>query len=103
MQNGDIEFLGKLLNQSHLSLSKLYEVTGSELDFLAEVAQKYDACIGSRMMGGGFGGSTISIVKTAKIDEFKEYVLQKYESKTGYKAKCYDIDISDGITVKKIK
>lgn len=103
MQNGDMELLGKLLNQSHLSLSKLYEVTGKELDYLVEAAQSHYACIGSRMMGGGFGGSTISIVKTSEVDKFKEYVCNKYENEIGYKAKCYDIDISDGITVNRIR
>lgn len=103
MQNGDMELLGKLLNQSHLSLSKLYEVTGKELDYLVETAQSHYACIGSRMMGGGFGGSTISIVKTSEVDKFKEYVCNKYENEIGYKAKCYDIDISDGITVNRIR
>lgn len=103
MQNGETELLGKLLNQSHLSLSKLYEVTGKELDYLVETAQSHYACIGSRMMGGGFGGSTISIVKTSEVDKFKEYVCNKYENEIGYKAKCYDIDISDGITVNRIR
>lgn len=103
MQNGEMELLGKLLNQSHLSLSKLYEVTGKELDYLVETAQSHYACIGSRMMGGGFGGSTISIVKTSEFDKFKEYVCNKYENEIGYKAKCYDIDISDGITVNRIR
>lgn len=103
MQNGEMELLGKLLNQSHLSLSKLYEVTGKELDYLVETAQSHYACIGSRMMGGGFGGSTISIVKTSEVDKFKEYVCNKYENEIGYKAKCYDIDISDGITVNRIR
>ena len=103
MQNGEMELLGKLLNQSHLSLSKLYEVTGKELDYLVEAAQSHYACIGSRMMGGGFGGSTISIVKTSEVDKFKEYVCNKYENEIGYKAKCYDIDISDGITVNRIR
>ena len=54
-------------------------------------------------MGGGFGGSTISIVKTSEVDKFKEYVCNKYENEIGYKAKCYDIDISDGITVNRIR
>lgn len=103
MQNGEMELLGKLLNQSHLSLSKLYEVTGKELDYIVETAQSHYACIGSRMMGGGFGGSTISIVKTSEVDKFKEYVCNKYENEIGYKAKCYDIDISDGITVNRIR
>lgn len=103
MKVGYIEFLGKLLNKSHESLSKLYEVTGRELDALASAAQEHPACAGSRMTGAGFGGCTISLVKSDAVEDFKKYVCQKYESATGYKAKCYQADIADGITVEKLK
>lgn len=102
MKAGDMETLGKLLNESHSSLRYLYEVTGKELDALATAAQSHPACAGSRMTGGGFGGCTISIVKTEAVDDFKRYVLDKYERATGYKAACYDAEISDGITVTKL-
>lgn len=102
MKAGRIEELGALLNKSHESLSKLYEVTGKELDALAHAAQEYPACIGSRMTGAGFGGCTISLVKTEEKEAFKEYVLKKYEEATGYKAQCYEAEISDGITVEKL-
>ena len=99
MKVGNIEFLGKLLNKSHESLSRLYEVTGRELDALAHAAQSYPLCAGSRMTGGGFGGCTISLVKTNAAESFKKYVCEKYEAATGYLAECYSADISDGITV----
>ena len=102
MKAGRIEELGNLLNKSHESLSKLYEVTGKELDALAHAAQEYPACIGSRMTGAGFGGCTISLVKTEEKEAFKEYVLKKYEEATGYKAQPYEAEISDGITVEKL-
>ena len=95
--------MGKLLNKSHKSLSELYEVTGRELDILAYTAQKHPACIGSRMTGAGFGGCTISLVKTESAKAFEEHVCEHYERATGYKAKCYEADISDGITVEKLK
>ncbi len=98
----NMEFLGKLLNKSHESLSKLYEVTGRELDALAYAAQEHPACAGSRMTGGGFGGCTISLVKTAEVEDFKNVVLEKYERATGYRAGCYKADVSDGITVEKL-
>ena len=103
MRVGNVDFLGLLLNKSHESLSKLYEVTGRELDALASAAQEHPACVGSRMTGAGFGGCTISLVKTDAVEDFKNYVCQKYESATGYKAKCYQADIADGITVEKLK
>ena len=102
MKTGNMEFFGKLLNKSHESLSKLYEVTGRELDALAYAAQEHPACAGSRMTGGGFGGCTISLVKTAEVEDFKNVVLEKYERATGYRAECYKADVSDGITVEKL-
>ena len=102
MKAGNIEMLGKLLNASHLSLKEDFEVTGKELDALAFAAQNHYACVGSRMTGGGFGGCTISIVKTKHVEEFKNYVADTYYKQTGYTAEFYTTDISDGITVEKI-
>lgn len=102
MKVGDMLLLGKLLNRSHDSLSKLYEVTGRELDALAYAAQEHPVCAGSRMTGGGFGGCTISLVKTGSVEDFKKFVCDKYERATGYKAECYDTDVSDGIIVEKL-
>lgn len=102
MKSGDVEALGKLLNQSHSSLKDLYEVTGGELDALAFAAQAHPACLGSRMTGGGFGGCTVSIVRTQGVEDFKKYVCAEYNKKTGYNAECYHADISDGITVVKL-
>lgn len=103
LRGGDIVRLGALLNESHYSLKNLYETTGFEPDVLAETAQAHPACIGSRLTGGGFGGCTISLVKTECAEEFEEYLLKTYEQKTGYRAVCYHSDITDGITVKKIR
>ncbi len=99
MKAGDVQTLGKLLNASHASLRDLYEVTGAELDALAEAAQKHPACLGSRMTGGGFGGCTVSLVKADAVDDFKAFVCAEYKKQTGYDAECYDSDIADGITV----
>lgn len=96
---GNIELLGRLLNLSHASLKNLYETTGKEADALVEAAQSHPACIGSRLTGGGFGGSTISIVRREYVDEFCEYVFKRYEEATGYAAKFYNTLISDGIVV----
>ena len=103
LRGGDIVRLGALLNESHYSLKNLYETTGFEPDVLAETAQAHPACIGSRLTGGGFGGCTISLVKTECAEEFEEYLLKTYEQKTGYRAVCYHADITDGITVEKIR
>ena len=98
MRDGDIPELGALLNASHRSLKELYEVTGKELDALAEAAQAHSACVGSRMTGAGFGGCTISIVRKDGVDDFKAAVSRAYKKKIGYECKIYDAEISDGIT-----
>ncbi len=102
MKSGNIELLGKLLNQSHASLRDEYEVTGKELDVLAEAAQNFDGCLGSRMTGAGFGGCTISIVKKNKVAEFKKVVGEKYAREIGYDCSFYEAEIADGITIEKL-
>ena len=102
LKAGNMEMLGGLLNKSHASLRDNYEVTGREPDALVEAAQSQSCCIGSRLIGGGFGGCTISLVKTNSVDEFKEFTFNTYLKATGYKAEFYDTEISDGITVTKL-
>ena len=102
LSDGDILTLGQLLNQSHASLRDLFEVTGKEPDALVAAAQGHHACVGSRLTGGGFGGSTISIVKTEHVDDFKASVYSNYLKATGYKAKFYDAEISDGLKITKL-
>ena len=102
LKAGNMEMLGRLLNLSHKSLKIDYEVTGKEPDILVEAAQNHPACIGSRLIGGGFGGCTVSLVKTVGVDGFKDYVYDCYGKLTDFKAEFYDADIADGITVEKI-
>lgn len=92
----NLEEFGRLMNASHVSLRDDYEVTGIELDTLVEAAWKQDGVIGSRMTGAGFGGCTVSIVETDKIDAFIEQVGKEYQEKIGYKADFYVVDIGDG-------
>ena len=75
LKDGDLEHFGKLMRQSHESLRDDYDVTGVELDTLAEEAWKVPGVIGSRMTGGGFGGCTVSIVKDEAIEDFKKTVV----------------------------
>lgn len=102
LKAGNMEMLGGLLNRSHASLRDNYEVTGREPDALVEAAQSQSCCVGSRLIGGGFGGCTVSLVKTNCVDEFKEFTYNTYLKATGYKAEFYDTEISDGITVTKL-
>ena len=96
MQDHDLEKLGRLINASHVSLHFDYEVTGKELDTLAESAWKQDGCLCARMIGGGFGGSAIAIVKEDKAAEFMENVGKIYQETIGYAASFYEAKIVDG-------
>lgn len=99
---GDIEKLAELINRSHDSLSRLYEVAGKELDTLAYLAREQEGCLGARMIGAGFGGCTISIVEKDRAESFKASVGKNYEQKIGYAASFYDTSIEDGVIVKKL-
>ena len=96
LQQGNIEKFGELMTQSHISLRDDYEVTGPQLDALAEAAWKVDGVLGSRMTGGGFGGCTVSLVRDEAIPTFIEQVGAEYTKKTGLKADFYIAEIGDG-------
>ncbi|MBS4219309.1 galactokinase [Bacillus sp. FJAT-49711] len=95
LNEGDLEAFGKLMNASHLSLMKDYEVTGEELDALVEAAWNEDV-LGARMTGAGFGGCTINLVSKEKLDDFIKNVGDAYEEATGLKADFYVVGIGDG-------
>ena len=84
------------MNESHVSLRDDYEVTGIELDTLAEEAWKVDGVIGSRMTGAGFGGCSVSIVKNDAVDTFIDTIKPAYKKQTGIDAVFYIVDIGDG-------
>lgn len=96
LQKKDVKLFGELMNASHVSLRDDYEVTGIELDTLAEEAWKVEGVIGSRMTGAGFGGCTVSIVKEEAIGTFIAQVGEAYEKKIGYAADFYVVDIGEG-------
>ena len=102
LKAGDLLELGRLLNESHYSLRDLYEVTGKELDTLSALARKETDCLGSRIIGAGFGGCTISIVKKTAVDGFIRRVGTAYLEAIGYKASFYETSIEDGITVESL-
>lgn len=92
---GDYETVGKKMYETHQGLSKEYEVSCEELDFLNEVA-KDNGVTGSRIMGGGFGGCTINLVKDEIYDKFITDVMQRFEAKYGHAPEVYPVIISDG-------
>ena len=96
LEANDVVKFGKLMNESHYSLRDDYDVTGKELDTLAELAWQIDGVIGSRMTGAGFGGCTVSLVKNEAIEAFKEKVGKAYTEKIGYAPSFYVANIADG-------
>ena len=92
---GDYETMGKKMYETHHGLSKEYEVSCEELDYLNDIARE-DGVTGSRIMGGGFGGCTINLVKEDLYDHFIADVKKKYAERYGKEPKIYDVVIKDG-------
>ena len=94
-ENNLIEF-GKLMFQTHEGLSNLYEVSCSELDFLVEQAKGNKDVIGARMMGGGFGGCTINIIKKKAVKDFLATATLAYQKKFQIDPEVIDVKVEDG-------
>ncbi|GHT75123.1 galactokinase [Bacteroidia bacterium] len=95
LEKGDYEAVGKKMYETHIGLSRKYEVSCEELDFLNDIARDCDVT-GSRVMGGGFGGCTINLVKDELYDGFIKRATESYEQKFKIKPKVYDVVIKDG-------
>ncbi len=95
LERGDYETAGEMMYQTHFGMSRLYEVSCEELDFLNKLARKMDVT-GSRVMGGGFGGCTINLVKKELYEPFIAAAVEKFNEKFGHKPKVIDVVISDG-------
>lgn len=92
---GDYETVGRCMYGTHEGMSKLYEVSCEELDYLNDVAKECGVT-GSRIMGGGFGGCTVNLVKDDKYDNFIATVTKKFKEKYGHEPKIYPVIVSDG-------
>ncbi|TFE04124.1 galactokinase [Jeotgalibacillus salarius] len=96
LKAGDLDHVGQLMNASHQSLKVDYEVTGEELDTLAEFAQTQPGVIGARMTGAGFGGCAIAIVKTDNVDDLIKNTRSHYQDRIGYGPDFYVASVGDG-------
>ena len=96
LEKNDVARFGQLMNESHYSLRDDYDVTGRELDTLAEIAWATEGVIGSRMTGAGFGGCTVSLVRNKSIPAFREKVAAAYENIIGYAPSFYVASIAAG-------
>ncbi len=99
LKKGDLNLLGKLMYLSHYGLSKLYEVSCVELDFLVEQSLENKSILGSRMMGGGFGGCTINIIHKDAIDDFIEKISKKYFHQFKKEMTPYIVELGEGVRV----
>lgn len=98
LTDGNIEQLGNLMTKTHYGLSELYEVSCPEMDFLVTEANKISEIIGARMMGGGFGGCTINVVKKENVNAVIEKMRNAYATQYNIELKSYKIKIAKGTT-----
>jgi len=96
LERGDIQGLGEKMFETHEGLSKEYEVSCKELDFLVDAVKNNDAVIGARMMGGGFGGCTINIIKEEAITELQEKLSKEYAKAMNLELTTYIVQIENG-------
>jgi galactokinase len=99
LDNGDIETLGKLLFETHEGLSKEYLVSCDELDFIVDTLKEEKAVIGSRLMGGGFGGCTINLIKKGEEEAIKLKLTKLYKEAFDIELKIYDVKIGNGTSL----
>ncbi|MDE6190188.1 MAG: galactokinase [Muribaculum sp.] len=95
LQRGDYDTVGDRMYKTHEGMSKLYEVSCVELDYLNDLAKECGVT-GSRIMGGGFGGCTINLVKDELYDNFIAVAKEKFAAKYGHEPQVYDVIVSDG-------
>ena len=99
MKQSNHQLLGELVYQSHFSLQNDYEVSCPELDYLVQLTLDKDYILGSRMMGGGFGGCTISIIKKEMVGIFKTHAAKAYKERFNKELTPYTVSIEDGAKV----
>ncbi|HYG80831.1 MAG TPA: galactokinase [Pyrinomonadaceae bacterium] len=96
LRRNDLEEMGRLMKCSHRSLRDDYEVSCAELDLLVEIVGGFAACLGARMTGGGFGGSTVNLVRRDRLAEFQSLISTEYRRATNTAPNIYVSDAGDG-------
>ncbi len=99
LKAGKLDALGKKMFRTHEGLSKEYEVSCKELDYLVEYVKTNSAVLGARMMGGGFGGCTINLIKEEAIDDLVKNVSKDYQQAMNLELSTYIAAIDDGSSV----
>ena len=96
MEQSDFKKLGQLMSETHHGLSKEYEVSCDEIDFLVDAVQHEKSVLGARMMGGGFGGCSINLVEKGSENDLIERITKQYKEAFSIDLKAYKIKISKG-------
>jgi galactokinase len=97
MRNNELLMMGQVINASHASLRDDFEVSSPELNLIVELAQKQPECLGARMMGAGFGGCALALLKTDHITSFSEKVFHPYHEQTGIEPHIFNVTSADGV------
>lgn len=99
LENNDLETFGSLMYQTHEGLKNDYNVSCEELDILVDLVKDEKDVLGARMMGGGFGGCTINLVKKESVKDISKRVSEKYNKLTGKNLEIYTGIIEDGTSI----
>jgi galactokinase len=102
LEKGDAGELGRLMNQSHLSMRDDFQISREEMDQMVAIAQSQPGCYGSRMTGGGFGGCAVALVESKLVEEFQREVAREYLEETGLEARIYSSLATGGTSFEKI-
>jgi galactokinase len=96
LEAGNIQRFGELMNECHISLRDLYEVSCPELDVMTRIAQSLDGCYGARLTGAGFGGCTVNLVASGQAELFSELLAKGYQAEMGYQPEIYITHAANG-------
>jgi galactokinase len=96
LEAGDVQRFGGLMNECHVSLRDLYQVSCPELDAMTRIAQSLDGCYGARLTGAGFGGCTVNVVANEMANEFVSSLAKKYKTETGLHPQVFITRASKG-------
>jgi galactokinase len=99
LTNSNLAAFGKIMFETHEGLKDLYEVSCAEIDFLVDIVKNKNEVLGARMMGGGFGGCTLNLVKNSFLVDFKKNIIEKYNNKFGITPQIYDAELRQGVDI----
>lgn len=97
MKANDLQRMGDLLNESHESLRRDFEVSSRELDIIVQLSREQNECYGARMTGAGFGGCALALIEKGEIDPFTKKVTDQYFVKTGIRPNIFKVESTDGV------